>query len=216
MATVDVERVASPHLYEDERVVWMGEQPIPRKMPLRLLAAMPGVLVIAAVVATMQGLVESDPLVVSGEHGLALPLTLAAIAAAGALWIWGVVYRPVRAYRGVQRVHGVLTDRRFLWVEELGDGTTRVRHPFRAAMLRAGDVRTLEVRERGGGGGDVAIRGASSLLGTVRVGTQGPSVGETAALLGRVLRVPERPQPLAGEVAGGNRGDLPGGTSQLT
>jgi hypothetical protein len=195
MAAVDLERVASPHLYEDEGVAWGAEQSLPRNTPFRLLRALPGLIVVAAVVATVQGLFETDPAAISGERGIALPVALAAIAAVGVGWIWRVTYRPLSAYLGVVRVHAVLTESRLLWIEELVDGSTRVRHPFRPAIVRPGDVDAIEVRSRSNGSGEIRLLGDRAVdQGTVRIEpTQSPA-DEVAELFARVLDVREGPR----------------------
>ncbi len=198
----------SPHLYDDEVVVWSREQPLPRRSALRILGAIPGVLVVAAVVAIGNDLAERDPLALTGARGLAVPAALATIAAAGVGWIWGILYRPVAAYLGVLSLHAVLTNRRLLFLESLEDGTTRVRHPFRAAMVRAGDAAAIGERRRAGGARDLLVLGRGSAeTAVVRLPPADADADAARRAIARVLQVPEG----AGGPADGRRRPSPAG-----
>jgi hypothetical protein len=183
------EALARPHLYEDERIVWIERQRVGRISAFRLLLATPGMLLVAlaAWLATRSSEVERE-----GVEPFLVMLFVV-----GAAWLWATVYKPIEAYQGVRRVYAVLTDHRLLFVEALSDGTSRVRHPYRPAILRPGDVRSVAVRAHTRGRGVIRVRSAATrgarADATVRIrggGRSGMGVEEAAALLRHHLAAP--------------------------
>jgi hypothetical protein len=168
--------LARPHLYDDERILWIERQPVRRTSALRLLLATPGLLLVA-VASFMARTIGLR----AGADFFIAALLLAALA-----WLWVTIYQPIKAYRGVEGVYAVLTDRRFLWVEALRDGTSRVRHPFRLAILRPGDLRSVSVRAHDGGAGEIRMKSeleSGPRNARIKVHGDGRPVEEVAELL---------------------------------
>jgi hypothetical protein len=184
------EELARPHLYDDERIVWIERQRVPRLMGRRLLLAAPGAALgwLAAWLVARTRAAPAEP----SALGPGLEVLWAALALAAIAWLRAAIYLPIKAYRGVRGAYAVLTDRRLLWVEALADGTSRVRHPTRTAILAPGELRSITVHERSGGAGTIHMRGApASGARPVRLYVRGDarSADEVAALLRRYLAV---------------------------